>query len=164
MSNMYFRIVVVSAAIGCSFVAYAAVIYQWVDESGRAQMSDVVPEKYKKTAKRIDSRQFNLSPEERGAAEANAAQLKAKADEAEARHKRAQQATPPIPASAASARQSALAPNLSDCASWRKAFLESKDCFARHQTNHGPLRQGAYETCGAEIPNPEPKCGPEKWQ
>ena len=33
---------------------------------------------------------------------------------------------------------------------------------ARRQTNRGPLKAGAYEACGPEIANPEPRCGPEK--
>src|SRR5688572_22583520 len=72
------------AAIACLLVllpvapAGAADIYRWVDENGKVHMSDVVPEKYRKSAKRIGS-PSEVSPAQREEAEARAAADRARA-------------------------------------------------------------------------------------
>jgi len=53
-----------------SLPAGAADIYRWVDENGKVHISDTVPEKYRKSAKRIDSGQYEVTPQQRAAAEA----------------------------------------------------------------------------------------------
>jgi hypothetical protein len=140
----------------------AAVIYQWIDETGRTQISDTVPEKYRRSAKQTDSRQFDLTPEARKAAEERRAALQPQAASAASRASSGP-GQPPSRLAGQSAPRKSM-PDLSNCDAWRRAFVESKNCFGGFQTQAGPLRQGAFETCGPEIPNPEPKCGPEKWQ
>ncbi|HEX9450848.1 MAG TPA: DUF4124 domain-containing protein [Burkholderiales bacterium] len=66
---MKLRLALLTFSIMLFSPLYAADIYRWVDENGRIQFSDVVPEKYKKSAKRMDSRQYELSPEQRKEAE-----------------------------------------------------------------------------------------------
>jgi len=154
-------LVAVVALFACAR-SQATTIYQWVDEQGRTQISDNVPEKYRSSAKRIESRQFDLSPEARRAAEERRAALQARAASAVSRTS-SEPDRAPRQALAASAPRKSM-PDLSNCDAWRRSFAESKNCFGGYQTQIGPLRQGAYEACGPEIPNPEPKCGPEKWQ
>ena len=141
-----------------------AVICQWVDDTGRTQMSDTVPLKYRNAAKCVDSRQFELTPEARAAARARqAALLERAASSASASASAASQ--PTGSAQVAPAPNMAM-PDLSNCEAWWRAFLASRDCFAGFQKGSGlggSLRPGAHAACGPEIPNPDPKC-PQKWQ
>ena len=154
------------SALTCA-ATQAGVLYTWEDERGQVQISDVVPAKYKATARRIDTRQFELSAEQVQAAQAQASALKARASTTAHDDQRP---SPRSTHSSASAATAAARPsqsiNFNDCTAWRRAFLASRDCFAGFQRGpgYGALRPGAYEACGPEIPNPEPKCGPEKWQ
>ena len=50
-----------------------------------------------------------------------------------------------------------------DCLSWRKRFAVSRNCFAGFTLADGSLRPGAAQSCGPDLPNPEPVCGPEHW-
>src|SRR6185503_1454381 len=117
---------------------------------------DTVPLKYRKAAKCVDSRQFELSPEARAAAQARQTALLERAACAVA-------SSPPIASQTSGSTPAASAPNrampdLSNCDAW---YLASKDCFAGFQKSTGfggSLRSGAHEACGPEIPNPEPKC------
>ena len=156
------QVVFVAAIVAWQSAMSGSVLYQWEDEKGQVHYADTVPDKYKRTARRIDARKFDVPPEQARAARAQADALKARAaalpasaPPASSRELRASVATTPPSASSP-------ALNLNDCAAWRKAFVVSRDCYAGYQTNRGPLRQGAAEACGAEVPNPEPKCGAEK--
>jgi hypothetical protein len=158
------RIAVALLALAASFAlpAHAAVIYEWVDEHGRVQMSDVVPKKYKRTARRLDSRQFDVPPQQLKAAQAEAAALKAKAKAVPPQPQpRPSRIATPAPAPAAIAPAAPPSPDFADCASWRRAFVESRDCYVGYHTVRG-IRPGAYQACGPAIPDPEPKCGPEE--
>lgn len=55
---------------------HAMDIYRWVDDAGQTHMSDVVPEKYKAVAKRIDSKKFDISDADRLQAQDRAAKDK----------------------------------------------------------------------------------------
>ena len=59
--------------------AGATSICRWVNESGRTQFAEVVPEKYKKVAVCNDSQRYGLSPEQSRAAEQRAADERARA-------------------------------------------------------------------------------------
>jgi len=154
--------IVLAGALWLS-IAQAADIYQWVDESGRTHLSDVVPEKYKHSAKRVDSRLFEVSPQQRAEAEARAArerdQAAKGATEAPA-GVRGERAAALGGAAAASAAASAGAPgNASDCASLRRQYAESQACFAPFLNVNGSYKPGAFEKC-TQLPDPSPKCGP----
>lgn len=142
-------------------VAHSATIYRWVDEKGRTHLSDVVPEKYRKSAKRTDSGQYEVPAERRKEAEARAAKDKARA--AEAARARASQAAA-APASAASAPAPAKRPaegvtESTDCDTWWRLFQESQDCFGPFRNVKGGIKPEAFEQCNP-IPSPELKCGP----
>jgi hypothetical protein len=63
----------------------ATSLCRWVDESGRTQIAEVVPEKYRKVAVCTDSRRYELSAEQRRAAEQRVADDRARAREAAAK-------------------------------------------------------------------------------
>lgn len=70
------------ALVLLSTCAGATSICRWVDERGRTQIAEVVPEKYKKAAICTDSRRYELSAEQRQAAERRVAEDKARARQA----------------------------------------------------------------------------------
>jgi hypothetical protein len=155
-------VVLVSALIAWHAAMSASAVYQWEDEKGQVHFSDTVPDKYKRAARRIDTGRADIAPEQVRAAQAQADALKARAAGAPSSSPPAssrQLRASTLPSAAAVGRPPA---NLDDCAAWRSAFLASRDCYAGYQTNRGPLKAGAYEACGPEIANPEPRCGPEK--
>ena len=143
--------------------ASAAPIYRWVDENGRTQMSDTVPEKYRKSAKRTDTEQFNVSPEARKLAEERGAKEKALVDQLASRRKNEEaSSSPAAPAASAPKSRDSDAANSSDCATWRRMYRESQACFAPYHNADGSLKPGAHENC-TEVGNPEAKCGVESW-
>jgi hypothetical protein len=153
--------IVVGAALLFSLSTQAAPIYRWVDEAGRTHVSDAVPEKYRKSATRIDSSRSEISPEQRQQAEQAAARNKALADEAESRR----QGTPALRSSAASSGPSAAkrpaqgVTDATDCETWRRLYRESMACFAPFRTRNGATKAEGFEKCNP-IPSPELKCGP----
>ena len=162
MKSSVFSLTLALALLCVTSACPAGVIYEWVDDGGRVHLSDVVPEKYQSLAKRVDSRQFEIPAAEQDEARRQAAKLKAQAASVPLPLR---PADPAIRSGAASAPKSgAAASAASDCATWRRRFAISRDCFAGFQLPDGSLRPGAFQTCGNDVPNPEPVCGPEGWR
>jgi Domain of unknown function (DUF4124) len=134
--------------------AHAAEIYRWTDEAGKTHISDSVPAKYKDTASRVDSKAFELSPEQQRAAQARAAAQKAEADSQ--MPPAAPQRPSPAPASLSGAA-SGVSPSAQakdSCeAQWRE-FRESLDCFAPYMDVNGSLRPGAFDVCKKSMVQP----------
>ena len=140
----------------------ATSICRWVDENGRSQISDVVPQRFKHIASCIDSRQYELSPEQRREADQRAADERSRA-------RRAAASAPTNPAPAA-ARATAAAPrppvkqpaevvtDATDCPTWWRLYDESSACFGPHRTTRGAVKPEAFDLCNV-VPSPEPKCG-----
>lgn len=150
-----------SAALLLASAVNATVIYRWVDENGRTHVSDTVPENYKKSATRMDSREFEVSPGRRKQAEASAAREKALAEEA-AKRRRSVQASAPIFGASTPATRKRPAQGVTestDCETWRRLYRESQECFGSYRTAQGGIKAEASEIC-KPIPSPEPKCGP----
>jgi len=137
------------------------VIYRWVDETGRTHVSDVVPEKYRKSATRIDSSSSEISPEQRQQAERAAAKNKALAEEAATRRQSASAVQPSTTATrpAASKRPAQGVTEATDCETWRRLYKESMECFGPFRTTTGATKAEAFDQCNP-IPSPELKCGP----
>ena len=155
--------VCVAALALIALQAWAAPIYRWVDENGRTQISDSVPEKYRKSAKRTDTEQFNVSPEARRLAEERTAKEKALADQLASRRANQEAGSPPVaPAASAPKSHSSNGANSSDCATWRRMYRESQACFAPYHNADGSLKPGAHVNC-TQVDNPEAKCGVESW-
>jgi hypothetical protein len=135
-------------------------IYRWVDEQGRTQWSDVVPEKYRSSATRLDTRHYELTPEQQREAEERAARERARAPNLP---------EPPATPAPKSAAPSVPAPVVkrpveqvtesTDCETWWRLYRESQDCFGPFHTVGGGLKPEAFDHCN-EIPSPELKCGP----
>ena len=131
----------------------AAEIYRWVDEAGRTQFSDTVPDKYKKSATRTDTRQFEVSDEQRREGEARAERERAKMQALEEQRARAK------PAVQAPAKPKPAATATGDCAELHRKYQESLDCFAPFIQANGTTRAEAYSKC-AVVKDPSPECGP----
>jgi hypothetical protein len=142
-----------------SLPAGAADIYRWVDENGKVHISDTVPEKYRKSAKRFDSGQYEVTPQERAAAEARAA-----ADRERARTSAAVAAEKAKAAAAKPAAQTAAAPKPpaeTDCETAFRLYKESIDCFAPYINSRGATMAEGFKNCTA-LPDPSSRCGPPK--
>lgn len=140
--------------VAISFAAQATDIYRWVDESGRTQYSDTVPDKYRAGAVTIDSKQFELSPEQLRDARARIARAQAEQAQASAATARGALPTrPPI----------GLQPSTSgpDCDLLFQRYRESQECFAPFHNANGSLRVEAFRTC-QPVDNPTSKCGSPK--
>jgi len=137
-----------------SFPACAADIYRWVDENGKVHVSDVVPERYRKSAKRIEPRQHEVSPQERAEAEARAA-----ADRKRAKASAAAAATAAVPPAAQPAVPEP--PAETECEQAHRLYKESMDCFAPFVTDRGAVKGDAFKYC-TSLPDPSRRCGPPK--
>ena len=146
-----------AAALGAT-AAHAADIYRWVDDAGKTQFSDTVPERYRARATRIDSSAYELSPAQRAIAEARARQAAS-----------APPAAPPggrpvpltgtggAPAASLGAASQAGA-DTRDCASWQRRYAESQECFAPYKLVNGGTKPEGYQKC-VEVPDPASQCG-----
>jgi hypothetical protein len=146
-----------------SFPAASTPICRWVDDSGRTQMAEVAPDRYKTLATCTDSQQYELSPAQRRAAEQAAAEDRARAARAAASLPARSAASAPRPASGASQAQAKrptqVVTDATDCPTWWRLYEESGECFGPFRTTRGAIKAEAFDVCN-EIPSPEPKCGP----
>ncbi len=141
--------------------ALAGDIYKWVDETGRTQLSDSVPEKYKKSATRVDGSRYELTAQER--AESSARLEKERAADAAKRKASAQTAAPSAAASASivSSKQKSEADTKTDCETLRRLYRESQDCFAPYVTTGGATKAEGFQRC-TPVLDPTAKCGAPK--
>lgn len=152
---------------------FAGDIYRWVDEKGQVQLSDKVPEQFRKSATRVDSRQYELTPEQRKEAQARAAREKARlakaaAEEAKAKKARDAAAADAAAAAASGARTGKAAAQpasaargtnaAADCATLRRRYQESADCLAPFLNANGSIKEGAFQACGPPVPYPAQEC------
>ena len=151
------RTIVLAGVLWLS-IAQATDIYQWVDDSGRTHLSDVVPEKYKHSAKRVDSRQFEVGPQQRAEAEARAAREREQAAKGSAETPAGARGARGATLGSASPGAASAPGDASDCASLRRQYAESQECFAPFLNVNGSYKPGAFEKC-TQVPDPSPKCG-----
>ncbi len=141
----------------------ATSICRWVDEKGRTQIAEVVPEKYKDVAVCTDSQKYELSPEQAQAAEQRAAEDRARARQAANKPPEERVSSALHPAGAASQpglkRPTERVTEATDCATWWRIYDESVECFGPYRTTRGATKVEAFDKCNV-IASPEPKCGP----
>lgn len=125
-------------------------MYRWVDEKGRVHVSDVVPEKYKKTAKRMDSRQFEVTDADRKAAANRAAADRARQD-ANSTTRAAAATAPAQPA--ASPKPAAE----TECEAAQRRYRESAECFSQFVNAKGTMGAEAFQKC-EPLPEARPRC------
>jgi len=145
------------AGAALSFAAHGGDIYFWTDESGRTHLSDSVPAPYRKSALRIDSSRFELTPEQQRDAVATRAALANKAS--------APVPQPPaaVPRSAGRAGPAPAArPGApADCDALQREYIESLECFAPFVNANGSVKPEGFATCKSVV-NPTSKCGSAK--
>jgi hypothetical protein len=149
------------AACACGAAA-AGDIYRWVDENGKAHLSDRPPPNPPKNMTRQDSKDFDISTQRQREAAERAAKEKARlrAMEVDRTHRERVQAPKPPATAASSARGVAMpAPNAS-CAARRDAFRRSSECFGPYRTVTG-INPEAFAACGQPVPDPSTECGTE---
>lgn len=147
-------------ALLCAATAvHAADIYRWVDEQGRTHMADSVPERYKRTARHIDGRRYELSEADKAAA--SAAQERMRAERADAETRRAEGQTGPAgqaPAAIAGAKPGRQQQaGGSECDRLWRDFYASQACFGPWQTT-----PEAHARC-KETVSPSQRCGPSNF-
>ena len=135
----------------------AADIYRWVDDQGRTHLSDVVPDRYRDSAVRVEPHAPQPTPEQQREAQERA--------ERDRLRSTAPEPAPPtgpttvaVPAPPAKRPADSVTATTS-CETWWRLFRESQDCFGAFRTVSGGIKPEAFERCN-EIPNPEPRCGP----
>lgn len=148
--------------VGCALwiaAGHAADLYEWIDDQGGLHVSDVVPEKYRSRAKKIDTRSSEVPPQQRSEAEARAAKdrqsverAQAEADAARTRMQRESAARSPA------APPDAPPKPADDCATLQRQFRQSQDCFASFRMQDGTLKPEAFQKC-TDLPDPSTKCG-----
>jgi hypothetical protein len=143
--------------------AEAKSICRWVNETGRTQMAEVVPQKYEKIATCTDSQKYELSPDQRQAAEQRVAEDRARARQAAAKRRAVRTSSATLPARAASQpgakRPTEVITDATDCTTRWRIYDESVECFGPHRTTRGATKLEAFDTCNV-VTSPEPQCGP----
>jgi hypothetical protein len=143
--------------------ADATTICRWVDSTGRTRIAEVVPEPYRKVAVCTDSQRYELTAEQRRAADQKSA-----ADQVRARRLAAKPAADAASASrapakaasqAAGKRPTEIVTDATDCATAWRVYNESVECFAPYRTTRGATKAEAFDKCNV-VMSPEPRCGP----
>lgn len=141
----------------------ATSLCRWVDESGRTQIAEVVPERYRKVAVCTDSQKYELSAEQRRAAEQRVADDKERARVAAAKPPSDRASSARGPARAASkpgAKQpTEIVTADTDCATWWRIYDESVECFGPFRTTRGATKPEGFDRCNV-VASPESRCGP----
>ena len=143
-------------------VARSMSICRWVDENGRTQMSDVVPDKYKKSASCSDSQKYELSPEQEREAQRRAAEAQKRTRYEMAAPPTEAASSPPAPRQASlpsAKRPTEVITDATDCPTRWRLYDESAECFGPYRTVRGATKQEGFDKCNV-IPSPEMKCGP----
>lgn len=131
---------------------YAADIFKWVDEKGQVHYGQTVPEKFKRSATKVDRVEPAPSEAQRQEAAARAAQEKAKAESLateRANSTKPRSDPPPLPATAATNSKE------NSCEAQWKKYRESEACFGPYRTANGGIRPEALQKCVAVK---EPTC------
>jgi hypothetical protein len=138
---------------------HAADIYEWIDDQGGMHVSDIVPDKYKSRARKIDTRGSEVSPQQRSEAEARAANDKATMEkaQAEADAAAARLRRDPVQRGPAAAPVAPPKP-ADDCQTLQRQFKESQDCFASFRRPDGTLKPEAFQKC-TDLADPSSRCG-----
>jgi Domain of unknown function (DUF4124) len=127
----------------------AATVYRWVDDNGRVNYSETVPERYRSVARPV------TVPAAAPAAEAardgaGAAAVGKPASAAATVVRRPPSPAPPQPVGKRPAR---VPDKDTDCETWQRLYFESIDCFGPYRTVRGGIKPEAFERCN-EVPEP----------
>ena len=135
--------------------AGAAPIYRWIDKQGKTHFGDAVPSEYKDMARLFDNKVIPASSD---------APARATERIAEQASKTTPTTTPTAPTAApapfptAPKRPPRAPAEDTDCATWRRLYLQSQDCFGPYRTARGATPAQAFEHC-TSVNEPPPRCG-----
>lgn len=147
------RLIIISCLFGLPAVLQAGVIYQWVDDAGRTQMSDVVPAKYQDRAKQMGASSDTATP-----MQSREDAQKAK-DRIRAANAAAGASRPHNNSGGYSNASPPAADAANDCAALWRAYRESQSCFARYRNPaHNSMDPAAFSYC-KEATDPSSRCG-----
>ncbi len=163
MSGIALRSIILVLCAGTLWgEAIAADVYRWVDERGVTNISDVVPEQYRKVAERIDTSSSEIDePTRRAAAARVAATASAAASGARpvAAANARQGGSVAAPLSASRTGSASAAGDGDDCATLQRRYKESQDCFGpQPRTITGAINRARSPQCPVVV-DPSPRCG-----
>lgn len=130
----------------------AAGIFKWVDEKGQVHYSESVPEKYKRSATKIEREDTEPTEAQRQEAAARAAKDKENAESMatrKAKSERPRTDSPPLPKTAG------VDDKASRCEAEKRKYRQSEACFAPYRTANGGIKDEAFQHCVAAR---EPEC------
>jgi cobalamin-dependent methionine synthase I len=134
-----------------SLAARGTDIFRWVDENGKIHFGDSVPDRYRREAKKLDSKGAEVTSAQRQQAEERLAKEKARAESLrkarEANSDVAQPSAAPTPAAPP------VANNANACEEQLKKYLDSQTCFAPYMLKDGGVKPEAFQNC-TEVKEP----------
>ena len=123
-------------------------VYRWVDEHGRVNFADAVPDRYRASATRVSTRPLNIV----AGSPASASSAADRRDAADGRPQGGGAAA--LSGRAASATAGRIdAPAPPDCAQLWQAYFDSQACFAPYHIVGGAVKPEAYAICPV-VPDP----------
>ena len=141
---------------------WATPICRWVDGSGRTQLSETFPERYRQGATCTDSQTYELTPAQRQASEQRQREEQARALRDAAKPAVAASGPPRSAGGATSPsakRPAELVTDATDCPTWWRLYDESGACFGPFRTAHGGMKAEAFDVCNV-VASPSPRCAP----
>jgi hypothetical protein len=135
----------------------AATIYRWTDDQGKTHYSEIVPEKYQKTAKALSPDTSSPTAEQQREAQERLAREKIRAAETE--RTSSKPGSQPVPASSTpiTRRPTQVPDERTDCETWARLYKESLDCFGPYRTARGATREEAFTHC-TPVDEPPTRC------
>lgn len=134
------RIAALLLLYSMSLAASAGEVFKWVDENGKVHYGDVLPDKYKQQAKKVDSADPGVTDAQRMEAEARNAKEKKRAEALQkSREEKAEAEPDPAPAPAPQVAN--------DCEAQMNRYLASLACFDkfRNANARGAKPEGVEE-------------------
>jgi hypothetical protein len=140
-----------------------ATVYRWVDEQGQVHYGEIVPPRFRDTARPVD-----LAAPAPDAAQQRSALERAARDQARAASAAADAGRAPVaPATAGSGsagppvhkRPARIPDPGTDCETWQRLYRESQDCFGPYRTVRRGIKPEAFEACNV-VPELPSRCRP----
>ncbi|HET7766467.1 MAG TPA: DUF4124 domain-containing protein [Burkholderiales bacterium] len=146
------KIALIALACSLPLAARAADVYRWVDEAGKTHYGDIVPDKYKQTAKKVGVQDVETSEAQRRETADRVAREKAKVEALQ--REREGRAGPEPSASPSPAPQAG-----SECEEQMQKYQASQECFAPYRLANGAIKPEAFDKCQA-VSQPTGCSGP----
>jgi len=142
------KIAVLFLLCSMSLAAGAGEVFKWVDENGKIHYGDVLPDKYKQQAKKVDSAGPDVTDLQRMEAEARNAKEKKRAEALQKSREEKTEAQPdPAPAPAPQATN--------ECEEQMSRYLASLACFDKFRNaNARGAKPEGVEEC-QQVPQPQ---------